>query len=440
MKVIRFVLFEILISVLLVFAGCNHRQVPLELSKAQELFTSVDSLCREDNGKLWGKSLYGPIMLVNPQNRKIVANLPDREGKLTMVNGVFTGQLPEEMNIANTATSWGGVNWAMVSWDALQNEQKNANQRLLIHESWHREQETLGVEAVMSKNLHLDEEQGVILMKLELVALKNALHFDGNFSTDIKNALFIRKYRQFCFPENNEDMFERHEGMAEYTGLKLCGTDSLMIADELISNIDVAIKKEGYSNSFAYFTGPAYGFIFDKVFPNWLTQVKGGKSLTEIAEKVFNVEFQEVDSLLLLEQFNSIVKYYNAEKLIISVKEAAERNRQLAKHYEQKMFGRYQLVIPNQNVQFSFNPQEKLIPIRNGVVYKTLRISAEWGTLEASDGVYRANDWSLFLVSAPDKFNSSNGNEYEWDGYKLTLHQNYTIVELEQGKFGISKR
>ena len=426
---------QIILSwVVLLFIGCGARDASVEIKTATKLFENVDSLCMIDNGKLWGVNLYGPILIVNPGNRSVIANVSDKEGILKMEHGVFIGQLPNEINIANTAVIWGGVKWAMVSWDALHQNQKYINSKLLIHESWHRVQEEIGIDAVMSKNLHLDEEFGVILMKLELIALKNALSFNAGFKEDLKNALIIRKYRQKSFPANNENDFERHEGMAEYTGFKLCGIDSTQLFNTLVKYVDSAIEKEGFSNSFAYFTGPAYGFMLDKIYPGWLELLKQGKSLTEIASQKIEVDFAEMDSMNFVSNFNSIVNYYNADSIVNSVKENAKKNRKLAEYYEKKIFGENQLIIPNQNIKFSFNPQEKLISIRNGVVYKTLNISAHWGTIEVSDGIYRANDWSVFVVSAPNE-----SRILEWDGYKLNLKENYSVVKISEGKFGISK-
>lgn len=440
MRILKVSKLVIVVAALLCFAGCSIKQTQFEPNAVSEIFIDVDSLCSLDDGKLWGVNLYGPILLVSPNNRRVIANMPDNEGLLQKKDGLYIGQLPDAINIANTDFTWGGVKWAMISWDALQNKVPYINSKLIIHESWHRIQEKLGIEPVMSSNAHLDEELGVILIRLELVALKNALKSTDSSSLHLKNALFIRKYRQMVFKENNEDEFERHEGMPEYTGFKLCGIDTSMVYGGLVKHINSALANDGYSNSFAYYTGPAYGFIFDRLYPNWLEQIKEGKSLTNIALQHNDVNVQEGDTVNQHSKLLSIISCYSADSLVNSVKENAKRFKELAEYYEQKLFGSNQLIIPNQNIKFSFNPQEKLISVRNGVVYKTFRLSADWGTLEVADGIYRANDWSGFVTSAPNQMFSKGDKPIEWDEYKLALNKGYSIVKIEEGTCGIAKK
>ena len=440
MRILKVSKLVIVVTSLLCFSGCMSKQTHFEFNAVKEMFNDVDSLCKLDDGKLWGVNLYGPILLVSSNDRSVIANMPDNEGFLREKDGLYFGQLPDAINIANTATTWGGVEWAMINWASLQNKVSYKNSNLIIHESWHREQEEIGVKSVMSTNVHLDEEFGIILMKLELVALKNTLEFKKGFNSDLNNALFIRKYRQLSFPENNEDDFERHEGMAEYTGLKLCGIDTSKVYGELVKYVNSALAKDGYRNSFAYFTGPAYGFIFDRLYPNWLQQIKEGRSITEIALQHNDVDFQEDDSVKLQAKLLSIVENYNAASMVNDVKEKSKKNKELAEYYEQKLFGNNQLIIQNQNTSFTFNPNEKLILVRDGVVYKTFRLTDDWGTLEVSEGIYRANNGSVYVTSAPKQLFSEHDKPIEWDGYKLILNKGYSIVEVEEGKFSINKR
>jgi hypothetical protein len=81
--------------------------IPIET--AQTYFLEAQSLCQADHGQLWGVSLCGPIMFVDPQSRTIVANQSDAKGQLKAEAGVFVGFLPTDQNIANTAVEWSGV-------------------------------------------------------------------------------------------------------------------------------------------------------------------------------------------------------------------------------------------------------------------------------------------------------------------------------------------
>ena len=52
---------------------------------------------------------------------------------------IFRGRLPDEINIANTATDWAGVKWTMMMLPLPEDAGRRA--ALLAHEMWHRIQE-----------------------------------------------------------------------------------------------------------------------------------------------------------------------------------------------------------------------------------------------------------------------------------------------------------
>ncbi|MCA1658710.1 MAG: hypothetical protein LC627_05380, partial [Verrucomicrobiaceae bacterium] len=75
---------------------------PIDPSRAAHHFAEARELCDRDNGTLWGHSLLGPILLVDPVSRQVVASAPDRERQLNRSGKVFTGKLPAKVMIANT--------------------------------------------------------------------------------------------------------------------------------------------------------------------------------------------------------------------------------------------------------------------------------------------------------------------------------------------------
>ena len=143
-------------------------QESLDYKLVKSYFFELDSLCSIDNGKLWGVKLYGPTMLVNPETRLIIANQPDKNNKLIENEEVFIGTLPENINVANTSFNWNGVDWTMVMWSAIPQHDKYSRDKLLIHESWHRVQNEIGLTSTTSQNTHLDELQGSILINTPL--------------------------------------------------------------------------------------------------------------------------------------------------------------------------------------------------------------------------------------------------------------------------------
>src|SRR5687768_5659034 len=90
---------------------------------AQKSAMSIDSFttffkeietATKKNEQLWNRDLYGPILLVNPETRQCYAHVPDSAGVLNPSGKIWSGVLPQKVNIANTSIYWSGVNWAMV--------------------------------------------------------------------------------------------------------------------------------------------------------------------------------------------------------------------------------------------------------------------------------------------------------------------------------------
>src|SRR5205814_7318041 len=82
---------------------------PIDPAEAKVAFDLAKSLSDRDAGKLWGRPLYGPMLLVDPATRFALANQADAEGKLSAIDGhpgLFAATLPDDIGIANTATRW----------------------------------------------------------------------------------------------------------------------------------------------------------------------------------------------------------------------------------------------------------------------------------------------------------------------------------------------
>src|SRR5215207_8984460 len=73
---------------------------------AGRYFAEARALCALDGGRLWGRSLCGPMMFADPSTRAVIASEPDGEGLLKRSGEVYVGALPANVNIANTAVEW----------------------------------------------------------------------------------------------------------------------------------------------------------------------------------------------------------------------------------------------------------------------------------------------------------------------------------------------
>src|SRR4051794_23825781 len=129
---------------------------PIDLVKAKEYFALAERLCDRDGGKLWGESLHGPLLFVDPATRTAVGNRADRGGHLKAQDGVFVGKLPREVGLANYSFPWSGEDWVMLIWPTVTGSSLNGRAVLLMHESWHRIQKKVGLPVSDPKNVHLD--------------------------------------------------------------------------------------------------------------------------------------------------------------------------------------------------------------------------------------------------------------------------------------------
>lgn len=70
---------------------------------AEHVFAEARRLCEAEAGALWGRSLCGPVMLVDPADAGVVASHADAGGVLVRLGAVYTGTLPADAVMSNTA-------------------------------------------------------------------------------------------------------------------------------------------------------------------------------------------------------------------------------------------------------------------------------------------------------------------------------------------------
>ncbi len=265
---------------------------PIDLDLAARYFQEADRICKQDDGKLWGISLCGPMLFVNRATRRVAASQEDSEGRLKKSGEVFVGVLPADVTTANTSMEWAGVHWTMILWPRPQ-DQFDRDQ-LMMHELWHRVQGKLGLSSAGPPNNHLDTNEGRLWLQLEWRALARALTKEGPARrTAIRDALIFRLYRRPLFPDaaSEEWALEMHEGLAEYTGVKLSGRPDL---DQYCAQkLKTAANDDTLVRSFAYASGPAYGLLMDDVGVDWRKNLNEKKDLGVLLSKAYSIDLAE---------------------------------------------------------------------------------------------------------------------------------------------------
>src|SRR5690606_11283894 len=179
-------------------------------------------LCEAEAGALWGRSLCGPVMLVDPADAGVVASHADAGGVLVRLGAVYTGTLPADSVLSHTATAWSGTRWTQLLWPVPQ--EPNMLRTALVHELFHRIQPELGLDRGEAGNRHLDTFQGRYLLQLEWRALARALMAEdpAQRGDHAASALAFRAERRRLSPEAAPGATApgTPERLAEYTGVR----------------------------------------------------------------------------------------------------------------------------------------------------------------------------------------------------------------------------
>ncbi len=391
---------------------------------AARIFAEASRLCSLDHGALWGVSLCGPMMLVDPATHRLVANQADGEGKLQRDGEVFTGQLPATQNVANTSVDWAGVRWIQILWplpDAP--EQRDT---LLMHESFHRIQDRLEVARPGGgDNAQLDTLQGRYLMQLEWRALARALSVDDDAPARAaaSDALLFRAYRHAQFPAaaTDERALEYNEGLAEYTGVKLGHPLPGDQRRQALSDLAAHVGDPSFVRSFAYATGPAYGLLLDRYAPGWRQRLKDGAGLERLLQAALHVELPADPATAVSVR----AAQYDGATLYRAEQQRDEQHRAQLQHYQAVLVDGPVLAIPLRHMRIEFDPRS-LQPLgAHGTVYAKLRVVDDWGVLEAGKGALLGSGWDLVTVSQPQPGSSG---QLSGDGWTLQLAPGWKLA------------
>ncbi|MGO8997249.1 MAG: hypothetical protein ACLQVI_28375 [Polyangiaceae bacterium] len=403
----------------------------IDLATALQYFHEFDGLCAADGGKLWGKSFCGPVLFVDPMTRWGVANQRDADGALVPRSGVFVGRLSEDTGIANTSVKWRGTRWTMIMWDALDPD-RTERLELMAHEAFHRLQPDLDLVTTGEMNDHLDTPDGRFWIQLEWNALQAALGQSGDARADaVADGLTFRAARRARFPDakGREVPLEISEGLAEYSGSKLAGyTDAQVVKAAL----DRREANTGFVRSFAYVSGPLYGFLLDGSGAAWRKAVRKDTDLGALVGEAYRISPRPLDAA------DRIAKSYGGDALRATEGERERKHAlQLAAWRTSLVEGPVLIVDLKSVSEGTFDPR-RVFPFGDKqTVYTTRKLIAEWGTLTVEDGaILEDAATSRGHVS----LTGAAGNHAAGTGWSLRMNEGYTIVPGERaGDFAVAK-
>lgn len=391
---------------------------------AQKHFAEARAICQADHARLWGVSLCGPMMFVDPQSRQVVANQADPNHQLKAAHGVFIGHLPADQNIANTAVEWSGVRWTQILWPLPGEAWKRRT--LIAHELFHRIQGQLPLPKPQGgDNAQLDTLDGRVTLQLEWRALARALDApdDAARRQAADDALLFRheRYRLFPAAAAQEQALEMNEGLAEYTGVMLGNGTPAERNRTALDDLSSHVGDSTFVRSFAYATGPAYGLLLDRYAPGWRQSLKTGRSLDALLADALH--FTLPAQLEPAARERAI--RYDGVALRAAETERETRRQQAVTGYRHRFVDGQVLVLPFHHMHVQFDPRN-LQPLGDeGTVYPTIHISDDWGILDARNGALMKPDWSALIVTPPP---STSGAHLTGDGWTLSLKPGWKIV------------
>ena len=419
-------------ALVLAAAPALPQQPAIDRALARQYFAEAKSISDKDNGALWTVPLCGPLLFVDPDTRDAVANQADLEGKLKPANGVFAGTASPTLGVANTAVTWAGVEWTMVMWPPPQ--YKSPRMRLMLHECFHRVQEKIGLPPADSMNGHLDSLDGRIWLQMEWRALEHAFWQRGDERRrDIADALYFRNFRRSLFPgaAARETTLEMHEGMAEYTGVKLSTSSPAEFAVVAASSLRSApARTQSYARSFAYTSGPAYGGLLDAANPQWRKGLTPATNLGELLARAYAIDPPTLSKTEALRRAN---RYDGAEVVSIETRREEKHQAQIAAAKKLFLDGPVLRLPVGKEFDFTYDPNAVLALDDNLTLYQgDVRVSDEWGILRASDGaLFLRKDGKFVSVQVPAPQDAAK-SPLVGKGWTLELKSDWKLVPGER--------
>lgn len=399
-------------SLLSMSGGAVAQQHP-ELAAAVREFSTY---CAKGT-VLWGKSLCGPLLFVDPATKSAVATFDPGLAGFERDGALWMGRLPANLSIANTSVRLSGKQVAEILLPLPSDP--IARRVLLSHESFHRIQPALGFKGKEADNGHLDSRDARIYARLEIAALKAALT-RSNWRPAARDALSYRAERLARFPGSgaSEAGLLANEGLAEYTGVRVgAGAKAEAVA---VKNLESATERPSLIRSFGYVVGPAYGLLLDRVARSWRPAALKGEPLPELLRR----------SLGGTTASKASGAAYGGDRIIAEETARDEKIQQRRSELSAKLVTGPTVTFPFQKMSIDFNPNTLFSLGEAGTVYsQAVSIRDVWGSLRATGDVLLSPDWTFARLPGPARI---AGRTVTGPSWSAELAQGYLPVAGEK--------
>ncbi len=423
-----------IIFLLLIFlTGCKAEKDDSYFTPeiALQYFKRIEEVCNKDDGRLWGKNLYGPVLFVDRSTRRITANQPDKDGILKERNGIYTGLYPGKLIINNRATLFGGTMFALVPLPREENEFRIIS--LAIHSLFHLYQELMGYKSTDFNISIMDDKNARLWLKLEWNALRKAIETEGpSKQIALRDALIFRGANHETFKNyiNDQIRFENYEGLATFTNTLLLTNTPEEFRARLFESLNRIYFFPSYARSYGSIHGALYATLMYQKGFDFSTIDSENVDLTKIVKELYDIRCPAV----CRDVAGSIALNYEFETIIA---EEAERDKAISDWIHRrisKFVGKPVVLLELESPYFDFE-QEDIRPLDTlGTIYNRIRISDNWGKLTVDKGgCLLSNNLRYLRITA--KGLNEERNRIEGEGWNLILNNNWQIVQVDQNYF-----
>src|SRR5262245_15335893 len=375
---------------------------------AQRWFEEATKRCERDAGRLWGVSLCGPMVIVDPATGTRATSQPEPEGPVPRFSGFADGPV-----------TWGGVRWFAFPLSLLPEKDADVCQQIMLHGLFHRIQPELGFMASDGFNEHLDTLEGRYWMQLEWRALRRAVESSGSDRAEaIADALAFRRERRRLFPgaADNERREEIREGLPSYTGIAAWAdspADAHRAAASALAEGDAMTSLVG---NFEAASGPGYGVLLDDLKPGWRRQLRSTSDLGDMLASGINRPPTT--------NLSAAAARYDGATLRAR-EEARDRAQQVrVAELRRRFVDGPVLTMPAAGSGTSDTTGSVGIPRAGTVFFRNFTLSARWGRLNANNGVLRSADGATLSVPVTAPL---EGTTLQGDGWSATLNSGWVV-------------
>jgi hypothetical protein len=423
----------IFLLITLFLISCKGKQTETYMTpeKGSQYFKSIEEICNRDNGRLWGKNLYGPLIFIDRTSRRIVANQPDNESNLKGKDGIYTGLYPKELIINNGIVRFGGTLFAMTPIPAEEDTFRITTRA--IRSLFHRFQENEGISPSRYNTNNMDEKEARLWIKLEWKALRKAINSEGvERQLAVRDALIFRGSNRELYQKyaSDENRFETYEGLATFTYILLCTNSPEEYKTRLFENLDRGYTMPSYARSYGFIHGALYATLLNDKGYDFKTIKTDNFDLGGAVKELYNIELPAIcrdvaGSLAMSYDIDAINK--EEEQRLTDIKERIHKQ---ISTFTEKPVVFFELESP----YFDFEPEDINSLDTLGTLYNSMRVSDNWGKLTVDKGgCLVSNNFKFLRVTA--KGYKADKNKISGEGWHLILNNDWELVPVDQNYF-----